>query len=554
MVADNAEQEQGLTASWPPDYTAIFRERTRRLQWLYDNPDAWAGVMSYYRTRPLEFIEDWCVTYDPRRTGAKTMPFILFKRQREFVQFLHSCLTENESGLVEKCRDVGATWLCACFSVWLWIFEPGASIGFGSRKESLVDEIGNMDSIFEKMRAVLRGLPQFMLPLGFKMKIHATYMKIQNPENGAIIKGESGDNIGRGGRSMIYFKDESAHYERPEKIEAALGDNTDVQIDISSVHGSANVFYRRRMNGEVWEPNVACTKGKTRVFVFDWAHHPAKTQEWFDRRRQKALDDGLLHVFAQEVERNYAGSIDRVIIPAEWARACIDAHIKLAHFGNWESGATTAAQDIADGGLDKNALSIKRGVVLKLAQHWGGEAAEAAHVALPLCVENGVTELFYDSIGVGAGFKAETNTMKKLPSWPRGFKVYGWNAALTGENLLDPKGHIISDDSQSPLNEDFYANLKAQAWFRLRARCWKTFQAVTQGKSFPVSEMASFSSSIPLIHQLIMELSQAVHAYTATGKTMVDKKPEGASSPNLADSVVMNYCPIRPAKGFFDVG
>jgi phage terminase large subunit len=63
---------------------------------------------------------------------------------------------------------------------------------------------------------------------------HMSYMRIVNPENGATITGEAGDNIGRGGRKTIYFKDESAHYERPDKIEASLSENTRVQMDISS--------------------------------------------------------------------------------------------------------------------------------------------------------------------------------------------------------------------------------------------------------------------------------------------------------------------------------
>lgn len=95
---------------------------------------------------------------------------------------------------------------------------------------------------------------------------------------------------------MVYFKDESAHYERAERIEAALGDNTDVQIDISSVRGSASVFYRRRMAGEVWQPDKIMPKGKTRVFVFDWRDHPGKPQAWYDLRRTRAETEGLLHI------------------------------------------------------------------------------------------------------------------------------------------------------------------------------------------------------------------------------------------------------------------
>src|ERR1700727_2911916 len=128
---------------------------------------------------------------------------------------------------------------------------------------------------------------------------------------------------------MVYFNDDSAHYERPELIEAALGDNTNVQIDISSVHGTANVFYRRRMAGEIWQPDKTSTKGKTRIFIFDWRDHPGKSQEWYDGRRIKYADEGLLHLFAQEVDRDYASSVEGIIIPSKWVKAAIDAHKKL---------------------------------------------------------------------------------------------------------------------------------------------------------------------------------------------------------------------------------
>jgi hypothetical protein len=69
---------------------------------------------------------------------------------------------------------------------------------------------------------------------------HKLYVHHTNPAFSA--GGEAGDNIGRGGRTLVYFKDESAHYEHPDLIEAALGDNTNVQIDISSVNGLGNVL------------------------------------------------------------------------------------------------------------------------------------------------------------------------------------------------------------------------------------------------------------------------------------------------------------------------
>lgn len=525
-------------AAWPPDVKGEYERRLRNLNRLNADARLQAGVMAHYAANPADWIADWCITFDPRvpAPAPKLMPFVPFPRQREYVQFLHWCLTHKESGLTEKCRDVGATWLACGFTVWMWLFVPGSVVGWGSRKEEYVDKQGDPKAIFPKLRQLIEYLPPFMRPRGYDPDVHATYMKILNPANGSAITGEAGDNIGRGGRTTIYFKDESAHYERPELIEASLGDNTDVQVDISSVNGSGNVFYRRRMAGEVWTPDGPHTPGKVQVFVFDWRDHPGKTQEWYDRRRKRAEEEGLLHVFAQEVDRDYAGALDRIIIHPEWVRAAIDAHLRL---GFEASGEKVAGQDVADEGGDRNALAIRHGVVLRYADHWGGDAGEAAKVAVPRCTEYGVNELFYDSIGVGAGFKVGINNLKL----PASLKVHPWDAGAAPQ---DPIANIIPGDSSSPTNADQYANLKAQSWWRLRTRFYKTFRAVNHGEKYDPAELISLDSTIPGLHQLQMELSQAVHKYSGDGKVLVDKKPVGSKSPNLADAVVIAFNPVRP--------
>src|SRR5690606_21863684 len=163
-----------------------------------------------------------------RKTGSKWVPFVFFLKQEDMIVFLDELRRDQESGLIEKCRDFGATWLCCGYSVWSWLFIKNDAIVWGSRKEILVDKLGDHDSIFEKLRLIIGRLPSIFRPVGLEPKKHLTFMKCINPANGSIIAGEAGDNIGRGGRKSMYFKDESAHYERPEKVEAALGDNTRV--------------------------------------------------------------------------------------------------------------------------------------------------------------------------------------------------------------------------------------------------------------------------------------------------------------------------------------
>lgn len=534
--------------SWPPRYVGVWAWRQQQALKLQSAPTFAAGALEYYRTRPAEWINHWCDTYDPRNAGTEVparLPLVLFERQGSLIDFLMSCLREEESGLIEKCRDMGATWVCAAFSVWLWLFWPGASVGWGSRKEQLVDKIGDPDSIFEKMRMVVMGLPRFFWPAGFSPNDHMTYMRFVNPANGATITGEAGDNIGRGGRKLIYFKDESAHYERPEKIEAALADNTRVQIDISSVNGLGNVFHRRREAGVEWAPETEVEAGKTRVFVMDWRDHPAKTEVWYAARKAKAEADGLSHVFAQEVDRNYSAAVDGVIIPADWVKAAIDAHVKL---GIPDGGPWGSALDVADGGGDRNAQVKRRGIVLRFAEEWGApDTAQTARKAVGNCAGLGALELQYDCIGVGAGVKAEANNLAATGDMPRGLRLVPWNA---GAGVQNPKGRVIEGDKDSPLNEDFYANLKAQGWWELRNRFYRTWRAINEGATYDHDTLISLDSKMPLLRQIEKELSQATASKGARMKLVVNKTPEGTRSPNLADAVVMAYWPVQSASTY----
>jgi phage terminase large subunit len=542
--------------AWPPDYVEVFEWRQKQVVRFRKNPQTVVMAREYYKTKgPAEFCQHWCDTYDPRNAGTDRLtrfPFLLFKRQRELFDFLLLCLRDEQSGLIEKCRDMGATWACVVFSVWLWLFHEGASVGWGSRKELLVDRIGDADSIFEKIRILIQGLPPELLPAGFVPSVHMAYMRIVNPENGATITGESGDNIGRGGRKLIYFKDESAHYEHPEKIEAALTDNTRCAIDISSVNGLSNVFHRKREAGIDWDAGQGITKGRTNVFVMDWRDHPAKTQEWYDARKKKATDDGLLHIFAQEVDRNYSSSVVGVIIPQEWVEAAVDAHkkLELGEIGRWG-----AALDVADGGLDTNALVKRKGIVLKSIEEWGErDTGVTTRRAVQSCKGIGRIELQYDSVGVGSGVKAEANRLIDDKLMPDNIVLVAWSA---GAGVQDPLLRVVPGDKDSPLNEDFYKNFKAQGWWALRRRFELTYRAINEPgfTNWDADDLISLPSELPLLRKLMKELSQATASDTGPQlKLIVNKSPDGTKSPNLADAVMMCYFPVKkftPAKPVF---
>ena len=222
---------------WPPDFSAEFDRRLKLEHRLTAEPDLLAGALLRYAEDPAAFISDCVYIYEPRNanTGEPVMlPVVLFQRQREFIAWLHERFTTKTSAPVEKSRDSGATWMSCAFAVWLWLFYPGSTVGFGSRKEILVDRAGDLQSIFEKIRSIVRNLPHYLKPRGFREHTHSNYMRLLNPANEATIIGEAGDNIGRGGRCSLFFVDEAAYLEHPALIEAALSATTDVRIDIST--------------------------------------------------------------------------------------------------------------------------------------------------------------------------------------------------------------------------------------------------------------------------------------------------------------------------------
>lgn len=517
---------------WPPNFDKEEERRKLTRSIIRSTPDPRETSKERYSNDCAAFIRDCCVTYDPRNPSKHLpakMPFIPFPKQIELIDFILSLQEIQDNGLIEKSRDMGATWICCAVSVWLWLYKDGSSIGWGSRKEQLVDKIGDPDSIFEKIRMIIRNLPNYVLPVGYSDKDHLCYMKCINPENDSTITGEAGDNIGRGGRKSIYFKDESAHYERPELIEAALGDNTNVQVDISSVCGEGTVFHRKRMSGVI------------KTFIMDWRDHPAKNQAWYDKRKSDSDAQGLGHIFAQEVDRDYAAAVEGIFIPPEWVKACVDSHIAL----NFKpAGKKRSGLDVADEGGDANAqVSMHGQIVTDIDQWLEGDTGVTTKRAWNHCKDNKITTLIYDSLGVGAGVKAKTNELLQMEQHKSKIKVVGFAASATG-GVIDPDKDYVKDRK----NKDMFSGSKAQAWWILRDRCHDTYKAVVEGKDISKEKLLSIPSSLKYCNELVSELSRPKREDDEAGKVRVESKKKmkkrGIKSPNLADALVMCFAPV----------
>lgn len=218
----------------------------------------------------LYWINHFCFTKDPRRK-PDILPFITYDFQDKHILEMQKAIENGEDIIIEKSRDMGASWMVIYGFLWFWLFKKGSDFRVGSRKEDFVDKIGDLDTLLEKVRFCLMRLPIWMLPQGFSFDKHATYMKIQNPANGNTIIGESAnEHFGSGGRRKAILLDEFAKWDNSVAYAAwtSTADVSPCRICLSTPVGSGNKFAELAKG----------TKNKIKKISLHWTLHPLKAE------------------------------------------------------------------------------------------------------------------------------------------------------------------------------------------------------------------------------------------------------------------------------------
>lgn len=510
-----------------PDYPAVFRSRLEALQRIRAAPERMPALRRYYADHPADFISDWGCTFDPRNAEIGlpgTIPFILFDRQREWIDWVMDSWRNRRPGVTVKSRELGVSWLAVALSCTICLFHRDITIGFGSRKLELVDKLGDPDSLFWKVREFMSLLPSDFTN-GWS-RADAPEKLIKFPATNGAIKGEGGDDIGRGGRSSIYWVDEAAKLEHPETTEQSLSQTTNCRMDIGTPNGMGNPFYRKVTS---WPAE--------RVFRFHWREDPRKDDAWY----AKQVDELDPVTVAQEIDIDFAASVEGVLIPSAWVQAAIDSHLKL---GINPTGARTGALDVADEGRDLNAFAVAHGILVEDLAEWSGKGDDIYGTvvrAFDMADQHGLEGFRFDSDGLGAGVRGDARVINdhRRAEDRREIVVQPFRGSAA---VLDPEAM----DTPGRKNEDFFSNRKAQSWWALRKRFQTTFRAVTApaiavAQGYDPDEIISLSSSLPFLSKLTAELSQPTYSLNNTGKIVIDKAPDGTRSPNLADALMILF-------------
>ena len=312
-------------------YREEIDRRLRLATACANNPRLLALEKELCRRSPTHFTNNWLWTFDPRESPAN-LPFNLWACQEDLLRWIEERFGADENGLVEKSRDMGASWIFVAWFLHSWLFKTGFFGRLGSRKEELVDD-ATEESLFGKLRYALHRLPWFLMPKGYEPKKHATFLLLRNPENDNKIVGESTNvDFGRGGRASAVLLDESASIPKSEAVLTSVNNVSRCVFHLSSPKGKANAFYR--------------LKHKTKIPVksLHWSQDPRKDEKWYEAQKEILLPWEV----GQELDLSYDVETGEKIYPRfsrRWhvAKEPIQCNPDFEQWVAWDFGLSTMA-------------------------------------------------------------------------------------------------------------------------------------------------------------------------------------------------------------------
>lgn len=261
----------------------VVRERARRDIWFFFNVFLW--------------------TYDPR-SEAKSLPFVTYGYQDEYIWQMEESYKKREDLLTEKSRDMGATWMALGFILHKWLFEEKFACLMGTYIEDLVDN-RTIDSHFGRLEYMITRLPFWLSPAEFDMAIHRNSMKLENPATSGLVTGYAPtERFSRAGRYNLIFVDELAFWKHGRSAWTAMGDASKCRFVTSTPNGKGNKFAELAL------------KSNIKKVALHWRKHPHKDEAWYEAEKRRRTEEEV----AQELDINYNKSVSGRVYPEldEW--------------------------------------------------------------------------------------------------------------------------------------------------------------------------------------------------------------------------------------------
>jgi hypothetical protein len=215
---------------------------------------------------PLFYINTFVWIFEPR-TPAR-LPFITYRFQDRSLETLFETIGVEDM-VIEKSRDMGASWMCITAFEWFWHFsEEMYTFLLLSRKADLVEKRGDPKSLYWKLDFIHQHQPGWIKPA-----IESRQMHRSNTDSGSTIDGDSTTEFsGVADRRTAILLDEFSKMDGQEVIFTGTRDATDSRIFNFTPQGSGNLAYE-----------IANDPDRKKL-TLHWSEHPLKARGLYEYR------------------------------------------------------------------------------------------------------------------------------------------------------------------------------------------------------------------------------------------------------------------------------
>lgn len=232
------------------------------------------------------FINTFVWQYNHNHVGDEIGPFICWDFQIEDCRQILAAIAggTRQDVVIEKSREMGASWLCLIVLLWLFLFHPNKKFLTISRNADAVDKPNDPDSLFWKLDFILSHLPRWLV----EARIVRRKMTFRHTGNGSVITGQATTGkAGVGGRCTAMFLDEFGQNDDGDDVLNQTADTTGCRIFNGTHLGVGTPFYK------------LCKKTSIKKIVMHWSKHPEKNRGLYrwnaDKNRVDLLDTAFVH-------------------------------------------------------------------------------------------------------------------------------------------------------------------------------------------------------------------------------------------------------------------
>lgn len=234
------------------------------------NRRARTAILEKCQHDTIWWINSFVWQYNPNAIdsglSAEVGPFITWDFQDQAIRKAEECIRDRRDLVVEKSREMGASWLLLLLADQHLLFVPRKKMLVISKDADSVDRPGDADSLFWKLDFVNEHLPDWMA----NDHIERRKMGFECHRSKSAITGQaSTGKAGVGGRAWFMIVDEFSQISEDYEVFHRTSDTTGCRIFNGTHKGLETCFY------ELTNPDspVGAYIQKLRMH---WSEHPDK--------------------------------------------------------------------------------------------------------------------------------------------------------------------------------------------------------------------------------------------------------------------------------------